>query len=59
LVGVQVWLFRDVAPRWGPEHGVNLNPGTARNFDCIYCPVDRTVEPRVRRGGTGGGSSIR
>ena len=28
---------------------VNLNPDTACNFDCIYCQVDRTVAPRVRK----------
>ncbi len=33
----------------GVSIGVNLNPDMACNFDCIYCQVDRTVEPRVRR----------
>lgn len=28
--------------------GINLNPDMACNFDCVYCQVDRTVEPRVR-----------
>lgn len=28
--------------------GINLNPDTACNFDCLYCQVDRTVTPRVR-----------
>jgi len=32
----------------GLSIGVNLNPDTACNFDCIYCQVDRTVAPRVR-----------
>ncbi len=33
----------------GLSIGVNLNPDKACNFDCVYCQVDRTVEPRVRR----------
>lgn len=28
--------------------GINLNPDTACNFDCVYCQVDRSAEPRVR-----------
>lgn len=32
----------------GLSIGVNLNPDAACNFDCIYCQVDRTVEPRTR-----------
>ncbi len=32
----------------GVSIGINLNPDTACNFDCIYCQVDRTVAPRVR-----------
>ena len=28
--------------------GINLNPDTACNFDCVYCQVDRTGTPRVR-----------
>jgi wyosine [tRNA(Phe)-imidazoG37] synthetase (radical SAM superfamily) len=32
----------------GLSIGINLNPDTACNFDCIYCQVDRTVRPRVR-----------
>jgi len=32
----------------GLSIGVNLNPDTACNFDCVYCQVDRTVPPRVR-----------
>ena len=32
----------------GLSIGINLNPDTACNFDCIYCQVDRTVTPRVR-----------
>ena len=33
----------------GLSLGVNLNPDTACNYDCIYCQVDRTMKPRVRR----------
>lgn len=32
----------------GLSIGVNLNPDTACNFDCIYCQVDRTITPRTR-----------
>lgn len=32
----------------GLSIGVNLNPDTACNFDCIYCQVDRTTPPKVR-----------
>ncbi len=32
----------------GVSIGVNLNPDTACNFDCIYCQVDRTIKPRIR-----------
>jgi wyosine [tRNA(Phe)-imidazoG37] synthetase (radical SAM superfamily) len=32
----------------GLSMGVNLNPDTVCNFDCIYCCVDRTVPPAVR-----------
>lgn len=32
----------------GLSIGVNLNPDTACNFDCIYCQVDRTAPPHVR-----------
>jgi wyosine [tRNA(Phe)-imidazoG37] synthetase (radical SAM superfamily) len=32
----------------GLSIGVNLNPDTACNFDCVYCQVDRTITPRVR-----------
>ena len=32
----------------GLSIGVNLNPDTVCNFDCIYCCVDRTVSPTVR-----------
>ena len=31
----------------GLSIGVNLNPDTVCNFDCIYCSVDRTVPPTV------------
>ena len=33
----------------GVSVGVNLNPDKACNFDCIYCQVDRTTPPAVRR----------
>ena len=33
----------------GVSVGVNLNPDKACNFDCIYCQVDRTVPPVVRK----------
>jgi wyosine [tRNA(Phe)-imidazoG37] synthetase (radical SAM superfamily) len=33
----------------GLSVGINLNPDKACNFDCVYCQVDRTVPPRVRR----------
>lgn len=33
----------------GISVGINLNPGKACNFDCIYCQVDRQVAPRVRK----------
>jgi wyosine [tRNA(Phe)-imidazoG37] synthetase (radical SAM superfamily) len=33
----------------GLSIGVNLNPDKACNFDCVYCQVDRTVPPLVRR----------
>ena len=33
----------------GLSIGINLNPDTACNFDCIYCQVDRTGIPRVRK----------
>lgn len=33
----------------GVSIGVNLNPDKACNFDCIYCQVDRSVPPTVRR----------
>lgn len=32
----------------GLSLGVNLNPDTACNFDCIYCCVDRLTPPAVR-----------
>jgi len=31
----------------GLSIGINLNPDTACNFDCVYCQVDRTGTPRV------------
>src|SRR5512133_2663316 len=33
----------------GVSVGVNLNPGKECNFDCLYCQVDRTVAPQVRK----------
>lgn len=33
----------------GLSIGINLNPDRACNFDCIYCQVDRTTPPLVRR----------
>ncbi|MBI4578812.1 MAG: radical SAM protein [Planctomycetes bacterium] len=33
----------------GLSVGVNLNPDKACNFDCVYCQVDRTVPPTVRK----------
>jgi len=33
----------------GVSVGLNLNPDKACNFDCIYCQVDRTVAPAVRK----------
>jgi wyosine [tRNA(Phe)-imidazoG37] synthetase (radical SAM superfamily) len=32
----------------GLSIGINLNPDTACNFDCVYCQVDRSQTPRVR-----------
>lgn len=32
----------------GVSIGINLNPDTVCNFDCIYCQVDRKTPPRVR-----------
>ena len=33
----------------GLSIGVNLNPDKACNFDCVYCQVDRTTPPAVRK----------
>jgi wyosine [tRNA(Phe)-imidazoG37] synthetase (radical SAM superfamily) len=33
----------------GVSVGINLNPGKECNFDCIYCQVDRSVPPHVRK----------
>ncbi len=33
----------------GLSIGINLNPDKACNFDCVYCQVDRTVPPAVRK----------
>ncbi len=33
----------------GLSIGINLNPDTACNFDCIYCCVDRTQPPKVTK----------
>lgn len=57
-------FFRDHARTWrdnlyvypvisrragGLSIGVNLNPDKACNFDCVYCQVDRSIPPAVRR----------
>jgi len=33
----------------GLSVGINLNPDKACNFNCVYCQVDRTVAPAVRK----------
>ncbi len=33
----------------GISIGINLNPDKACNFDCVYCQVDRTTPPVVRK----------
>lgn len=33
----------------GISIGINLNPDKVCNFDCIYCQVDRTTAPKLRR----------
>jgi wyosine [tRNA(Phe)-imidazoG37] synthetase (radical SAM superfamily) len=33
----------------GLSIGVNLNPDKVCNFDCVYCCVDRTTPPTVRK----------
>ena len=33
----------------GLSIGINLNPDMACNFDCIYCQVDRSSPPRIRK----------
>ncbi|MBI5763964.1 MAG: radical SAM protein [Planctomycetes bacterium] len=33
----------------GLSIGVNLNPDKACNFDCVYCQVDRSTPPVVRK----------
>ncbi|MGE5361391.1 MAG: radical SAM protein [Bacteroidales bacterium] len=33
----------------GVSVGVNLNPGKECNFDCVYCQVDRSIPPEVRK----------
>jgi wyosine [tRNA(Phe)-imidazoG37] synthetase (radical SAM superfamily) len=33
----------------GLSIGVNLNPDKACNFDCVYCQVDRSTPPTVRK----------
>ena len=57
-------LFADHPRNWHENHyvypvisrrsgglsvGVNLNPDKACNFDCVYCQVDRTIAPVVRK----------
>ncbi|MGD2108320.1 MAG: radical SAM protein [Phycisphaerae bacterium] len=44
-----VYVYPVISRRSGGlSIGVNLNPDTACNFDCIYCQVDRSKMPRVR-----------
>jgi wyosine [tRNA(Phe)-imidazoG37] synthetase (radical SAM superfamily) len=33
----------------GVSIGLNVNPDKVCNFDCIYCQVDRTAEPAVKK----------
>lgn len=33
----------------GLSIGINLNPDKACNFDCVYCQVDRSVPPTLRK----------
>ena len=33
----------------GLSIGINLNPDGACNFDCVYCQVDRSGEPKIRK----------
>jgi wyosine [tRNA(Phe)-imidazoG37] synthetase (radical SAM superfamily) len=33
----------------GVSIGINLNPGKACNFDCVYCQVNRRIPPETRR----------
>ena len=33
----------------GVSIGINLNPDFACNFDCVYCCVDRSRQPRIRQ----------
>ena len=33
----------------GVSVGINLNPDKVCNFDCIYCQVDRTIPPVLRK----------
>jgi wyosine [tRNA(Phe)-imidazoG37] synthetase (radical SAM superfamily) len=33
----------------GISIGINLNPGKGCNFGCLYCQVDRTTTPKLRR----------
>jgi len=33
----------------GISIGLNVNPDKVCNFDCIYCQVDRTTEPAVKK----------
>ncbi len=61
--GIRLRQFQDHSRHWRDNHyvypvisrrsrglsiGINLNPDTACNFDCVYCQVDRTSPPRVR-----------
>lgn len=45
-----LYVYAVVARRSGGlSIGVNLNPDRACNFDCIYCEVDRSTPPAVRK----------
>jgi wyosine [tRNA(Phe)-imidazoG37] synthetase (radical SAM superfamily) len=46
----QRFVYLLISPRaQGLSVGVNLNPDKVCNFDCVYCEVDRSVAPLVRR----------
>src|SRR4051812_22201543 len=40
------FVYTVVSPRArGLSIGINMNPDKRCNFDCIYCEVDRAIEP--------------